>query len=332
MTDDPSITSGSIRDDHVSRGQAVLIVRLLVGAFLVYLLLDLVRPRRQPDEPTLAVLRQLKLSDSLGQTLAIPPRLLIAVAVGIVTGLVLQALATNARFAEGRRAVALTWATMAAMLGPFALVSLVMLAVFGSDPLVVVGCAASSGFVLWLLHHCQGFARLPARMPLAAFGWGALIVFGLSRVYNAMALGVIDGYLGTGTRSLPGGVVVLRGVGLQQTDMLMVHMGVVVGVVTAAGVLLLLIVFRHRVTDAVSGLVLGAAIGLGYNFTESLPVIRLYGLLSWATGATGGFQYWIRQSIGLLGGHVTLCALLGAAVGLAVQTRGRGRRVLIVGA
>ncbi|MBB4917502.1 PrsW family glutamic-type intramembrane protease [Streptosporangium saharense] len=315
MTDDLSITSGSVRDD-ASRRRALLIVRLLVGVFLVYLLLDLVRPRRQPDEPVLAVLRQLKLSDSLGQTLSIPPRLLAAVAVGIVTGLILQALAANARFAGGRRVVVLTWATMAAMLGPFALVSLVMLIVFGSSLPVVVACAASSAFVLWLLHHCQGFARLPVRMLLAAFGWGALIVFGLSRVYNAMALGVIDGYLGTPS----------------ELDMLVVHMGVVVGVVTVAGVLLSLIVFRHRVTDAVSGLVLGAAIGLGYNFTESVPLIQVYGLLSWVTGATGGFQYWIRQSIGLLGGHVTFCALLGAAVGLAVQTRGRGRRVLIVGA
>lgn len=47
---------------------------------------------------------------------------------------------------------------------------------------------------------------------------------------------------------------------------------------------------------------------------------------------TGGFEYWIRQSIGLVGGPVTFGALLGAGLGLAAQARRRGQRVLIAGA
>lgn len=318
---------GRIRDDSLVRARALLIARLAIALYLVELLLNLTRPHVLRGEPTLSIFQRLPGgSGSLGRLLSMPRAVFWAVLAGIVVGAVIQGVVLITR-PQGRRAVTATWAILVALLGPFSLISL---AAAGAFPLVALLCLPSTAFVLWLLHHGQRFARVPLPMLLAAFGWGALIVFGLGRAYTGLAFGTLNGYLAKGT-----GTDLSRQLSTQYRllDIGVVHLAAVDTLITAAGVLLLLLLFRHRVTDALTGLILGAAAGLGYNFVESVLLVKLYGSLSMFTGATSGFEYWIRQSIGLLGGQVTFGALAGAGLGIAARAPTvRARRLVAGGA
>lgn len=321
---DTATSAGPVRDDAVTRGRALLIARLVIGLYLVELLLNLTRPHLQANEPVLSIFQSGQgLSGQLGRLFSMPETVFWIVLAGIVVGFLLQIYAAITR-PEGRRARILTWATLIALLGPFGLIPLAVIAAF---PLPALACVPSTAFVVWLLHHGQRFARLPLPVLLIAVGWGALGVFGLGRAYTGLAYGTLNGYLGAGAipaSGAPSGAFTQAIADQYRViDYLILHLSVVNELALAAGVLLLLLVFGHRVTDMVTGLVLGAAAGAGYGFVESAMFIRLFGMLSFVNGATGGFEYWIRQSIGLLGGQVTFGALLGAGLGLALRTRRR---------
>ncbi|MFD0690899.1 PrsW family glutamic-type intramembrane protease [Actinomadura fibrosa] len=310
----------AVRDDAEARARALLVVRLTIALYLAELLLNLLRPHVQPHEPALSIFeRTTRLSGSVGRLLATPRTVFWLVLAGIVAGVLLQVLVMATRPDE-RRARTLTWLTVAVVLGPFGLIPLTVIAEY---PLQALACVPGTAFALALLHFGQRFSRIPAMMLLAAFAWGALVVFGLGRAASNLAFGTLYGFMGDGAQS---DLTRLAERQYDALDVVVVHSGVVNALVVAAGVALLLVLFRHRVTDAVTGLVVGAAIGLGYNLVESTLIIRLFGTLSAFTGTTGGFEYWVRQSIGLLGGQVAFGAVLGAGFGLAAQARRRGGR------
>jgi RsiW-degrading membrane proteinase PrsW (M82 family) len=309
----------AVRDDAAARARALLVVRLAIALYLVELLLNLVRPHVLPDEPTLSIFQKTPGAGSLGRLLGTPRAVFWTVLAGIVIGALVQGFVLVTRPDE-RRARALTWVTAAVMLGPFGLIPLTVVLEY---PAQALACVPGTAFVLWLLHHGQRFSRAPLAMLLVAFGWGALIVFGFGRAASNLAFGTINGFVGkAGKASLTTQLKTQYGV----MDLAILHLGVVNALLVGAGVVLLLVLFRHRLTDVVTGLVMGAAIGLGYNLVESVLFIRLYGSLSAFNGATGGFEYWIRQSAGLLGGPVAFGALLGAGIGVAAQARRRGER------
>ncbi|MFB9834903.1 PrsW family glutamic-type intramembrane protease [Actinoallomurus acaciae] len=320
MTDGPQVHA-LVRDDALARGRALLIARLMIAVYLVELLLNFYRPHITANEPTLSIFQKLPgASGSLGRLLSLPPTIFWTVLAGIVAGVAIQGLAMITR-PEGRRAVVLTWVTLALLLGPFTLIPLTIVLAYPVQALV---CVPGTAFVLLLLHGGQRFARMPLPVLLVAFGWGALVVFGLGRAYSGLAFGTLNGYMGKPSGSL-GSQIKNQ---YRAIDLIILHLSVVNALLVAAGVLLLFVLFRHRVTDAVTGLVLGAAAGLGYNLMESVLFIRIWGSLgTFIGGATGGFEYYVRQTIGLLGGQVAFGAVLGAGLGVAVQAR--QRRALI---
>jgi hypothetical protein len=330
-TNTVAIASVRLRDDEATRGRALLLARLAIALYMAELLLNLTRPRVLPDEPSLTIFWKLPGQedmgplDSLGSLLAVPRTAFWGVLAGIALGIALQVVAVR-RSTDDRRARILTWATLAALLGSFALFSLTVIA---KSPLTALACVPTSAFALWLMHRSQRFAWLPVPMLLTAFGWGALIQFGLGRACTGLAYGTINGYVMKGTEI---GVGTGFGYSYRILDYTLLHLIVVNQLVAAVGVLLLIMLVRHRVTDVVTGLVLGAAIGLGYNFSESILFIELWSILSDFNGATGGFEYWVRQSVSLFGGQVAFGALLGAGIGLAAQARERWRRVGLVAA
>ncbi|WP_078606892.1 PrsW family glutamic-type intramembrane protease [Streptomyces flavidovirens] len=315
--------------DEVARARALLVVRLAIGLYLVEVLLNLARPRIAPNEPSLTIFWQLPGEleqgplESLGSLFAIPRAAFWLVLAGIAVGIVLQIIAVR-RPPEGRQATVLTWATLATLVGSFALFSLVVLA---GAPLIALACVPSSAFALWLVYRSQRFAWLPVPMLLTAFGWGALIQFGLGRAFTGLAYGTINGYLNKG---MEGGLTARLGDSYRVLDYTLLHLSFVNQLAAAIGIVLLILMFRHRVTDVVTGLVIGAATGLGYNCSESVLFIQLWGILGTFNGATGGFEYWIRQSVALFGGQVAFGALVGAGIGLAAQARRRSQRVRIV--
>ncbi|QKG25939.1 PrsW family glutamic-type intramembrane protease [Actinomadura verrucosospora] len=309
----------AVRDDPAARGRALLVVRLAIALYLVELLLNLVRPHTGQNDPILSIFQKAPGGGSVGRLLGTPRLVFWTVLAGIVAGALIQAFVLVTRPDE-RRARALTWATIAAMLGPFGLIPVTVLVEY---PAQALACVPGTAFVLWLLHHGQRFSRVPLAMLLVAFGWGALIVFGLGRAASGLAFGTANGFLAKGGKASLTSQIKSQ---YHVIDLVIVHLAVVNALLVAAGVVLLLVLFRHRVTDAVTGLVLGAAVGLGYNLVESTMFIRLFGSFSAFNGTTGGFEYWVRQSAGLLGGQATFGALLGAGIGVAAQARRPGER------
>ncbi|MFD7834291.1 PrsW family glutamic-type intramembrane protease [Streptomyces sp. NPDC059761] len=316
----------ALRDDRAATARALLIARGAIALYLVELLGNLTRHRLLPDEPALSIFYKLPselagmpgFSGSLDRVLSMPRAVFWSVLAGIVAGVLIQVFVAVTRQPD-RRAAVLTWVTLGLLLLPFGLIPLVVVVEYFP---VTLACLPSTAFVLLLLRAGVRFARVPLAALLAAFGWGALIVFGLGRAYTSLAFATINGYLSPSGSDL--GQFTRNQ--FRTIDLVIVHLGVVNALVIAAGVLLLLLLFRYRVTDAVTGLTLGAAVGLGYSFVESILFIKIYGSFGSFFGTTGGFEYWIRQSVGLLGGQVAFGALLGAGLALAARAR---RRALV---
>ncbi|MGH3379558.1 MAG: PrsW family glutamic-type intramembrane protease, partial [Actinoallomurus sp.] len=336
-----------IRDDARARARALLVARLMIVVYLLELLLNLTRPHVMPGEPALSIFMKVPKSterilkgsfnengvyDGYNRMMATPRLIFWAVLAGIVIGTLVQVFGMITR-AEGRRAAALTWVTLTAVIGPF---SLLTFATLVSYPLVALACVPFTAVALALLHFCQRFARLPLATLLFAFGWGALIVYGAGRVYTGLGVTTVYGYMFKGFLNAdgtiadqhllhdPNALASYNGKFYRFTDLLAVHWGVANVLVVAAGVVLALLLLRHRVTDALTGLIIGAAIGLGDNFVESTIFIKVYGSFGSVLGTTYGFEFWIRQVVTLFGGTVAWGALLGAGFGLAAQLR-RGR-------
>ncbi|MCX5215203.1 PrsW family intramembrane metalloprotease [Kitasatospora sp. NBC_00240] len=326
-----------LRNDRAVTASALLIARGAIALYLVELVGNLTRPRLLPDEPSLSIFYKMPsdltempgFSDSFEKLMAMPSAVFWTVLAGIAAGVLIQLFVAVTRQPD-RRAALLTWVTLGLLLLPFGLIPLVVVVEY--FPLTLA-CLPSTAFVLLLLRSGVRFARVPLAALLAAFGWGALIVFGLGRAYTGLAFATISGYMIPKDYLHPAGGDLdlsqfLRSM-YRTIDLVIVHLGVVNALVVAAGVLMLLLLFRHRITDTVTGLTLGAAVGLGYSFVESILFIKIYGSFGSILGTTGGFEYWIRQSIGLLGGQVAFGAVVGAGLTLAARSQ---RRVLVASA
>ena len=98
-------------------------------------------------------------------------------------------------------------------------------------------------------------------------------------------------------------------------------------------VLLLFLVMRNEFDDVVDGIVYGAAVGLGFNFMETLTYMtNLYAIFSpeGAGGIAAGFQWYARQVLGLFMGHATYTAFVGAGIGIARQLPSRRQKVIAI--
>jgi protease PrsW len=98
-------------------------------------------------------------------------------------------------------------------------------------------------------------------------------------------------------------------------------------------VLLLYLVMRDEFDNVVDGIVYGAAVGLGFNFMESISYMtHLYSLLApegaGAQAAVG--QWYFRQVVGLFLGHATYTALIGAGIGIGRQLPKVRQRLVVI--
>jgi hypothetical protein len=98
---------------------------------------------------------------------------------------------------------------------------------------------------------------------------------------------------------------------------------------------LLYLVMRDEFDDVVDGIVYGAAVGLGFNFMESVTYMtHVYAVYSVQGAGQAVFaaasQWYSRQVLGLFLSHATYTALVGAGIGLARQLRRPRHRVLSI--
>lgn len=184
-------------------------------------------------------------------------------------------------------------------------------------PLLLIVLPNPSGFALalpaavlsgWMLHRLQRHRRLPVAVSLAAFGWGATF---------AMTVGILLQQLHT--------VAVLTSYTGLLAEPLVLELAAPLWeeFAKAAGVLLIFGLVRSRYPGLVHGVVIGALVGAGFNFVETVRFAH-------TTFDIAMHHIWIRQWVGgFFFAHVLFTATFAASVAMAGPTRNHAVRLLL---
>lgn len=170
-----------------------------------------------------------------------------------------------------------------------------------------LACVPTTGFGLFVVRRMDRNKKEPWRLVLVAAAWGAIVATSLV-VWGETV------WEGSAQASL------VPGPGLDASIAFMA--GVLEELAKGSAVVLLFLVMRKDFDDVVDGIVYGAAVGLGFNFMESITYMtNLYSVFSpeGLGGFAAGFQWYDRQVLGLFFGHATYTAYIGAGIGLARQ-------------
>lgn len=168
-----------------------------------------------------------------------------------------------------------------------------------------LACVPPTAFALWTVHRMQRHRRMPFRIVAAGFAWGALLATGFAGYASLWYQTLAPDLLGVWPAVTTGGAL---------------YAGIVEELCKGAGIAILFILYRRRLDDVVSGIVIGAAVGIGFNFTETIGYMV----------QGGAFQHWARQSVGLFGAHLAFSALVGAGFGVGLQLHSRNRRRAVI--
>jgi protease PrsW len=179
--------------------------------------------------------------------------------------------------------------------------------------LSALACLPTTGFGLWVVHLLDRDEKEPWRLVLVATAWGAIVATSLV----IWAEGVFQ--LWSVNALVPGP-------GLDASNAF--SAGLLEELAKGVAVLLLYLVMRDEFHDVIDGIVYGAAVGLGFNFMESVGYMTyLYSLFG---PYAAGFQWYHRQVLDLFFGHATFTALLGAGIGIARQLPTRRKQVIAI--
>lgn len=181
-----------------------------------------------------------------------------------------------------------------------------------------LACLPTTAFGLWVVRRLDRNEKEPWRLVLVAVAWGGVVATALVIWANT----IVDQ---VATRTL------VPGPGLDSVTAY--GAGFFEEIAKGLAVLLLFLVMRDEFDDIVDGIVYGAAVGLGFNFMESILYMgHVYAIFApeGIGGVAAGFQWYARQVLGLFFGHATYTALAGAGIGVARQLRGPGRQVLAI--
>lgn len=183
-----------------------------------------------------------------------------------------------------------------------------------------VACLPTTAFGLFIVRRIDRNEKEPWRLVLVAAAWGALVATSLviwgESFWQAIAV-----------RTL------VPGPGLDASQAFSAGLLEELGKGTA--VLLLFLVMRNEFDDVVDGIVYGAAVGLGFNFMESITYMtNIYAVFTPenAGAVAAGFQWYARQVLGLFMGHATYTAFVGAGIGIARQLPGTRRKIIAIAA
>ncbi len=183
-----------------------------------------------------------------------------------------------------------------------------------------LACLPTTAFALFVVRRMDRNHKEPWRLVLVAAAWGAIVATSL--VVWAETI-----WESTAQHSL------VPGPGLDTSLAFMA--GILEELAKGLAVLLLFLIMRDEFDDVVDGIVYGAAVGLGFNFLESISYMtNLYSVFSvegfgWAAA---GIQWYGRQVLGLFFGHATYTAFIGAGVGIARQLPNVRQKVFAIAA
>ena len=214
------------------------------------------------------------------------------------------------------------------LLGLAALLWLLLIDVFiftgAAGPTVAVICALAclptTAFGLWVVRRIDRNEKEPWRLVLVAAAWGAVVATSLviwaESVWQLIAI-----------RTL------VPGPGLDVSTAF--SAGILEELAKGSAVVLLFLVMRNEFDDVVDGIVYGAAVGLGFNFMESVSYMtNLYAIFQpeGVGSYAAGFQWYARQVLGLFFGHATYTAFVGAGIGIARQLPDVRRKLIAIAA
>ena len=184
--------------------------------------------------------------------------------------------------------------------------------------LCALACLPTTAFGLFVIRRLDRNEKEPWRLVLIATAWGAivstsLVVWGES-LWDAIAVRTL-----VPGPALDASIAYSAGI-FEETS-------------KGVAVVLLYLVMRDEFDDVVDGILYGAAVGLGFNFMESITYMtHLYAIFQPEGQGldAAAAQWYSRQVLGLFFGHATYTALIGAGVGIARQLpRLRDRLVCI---
>jgi RsiW-degrading membrane proteinase PrsW (M82 family) len=188
----------------------------------------------------------------------------------------------------------------------------------GVAAVCAIACIPTTAFGLFVVRRMDRNEKEPWRLVLVAAAWGAIVATSLviwaESLWDTIAVATL-----------------VPGPGLDASSAF--SAGVLEELAKGTAVLLLFLVMRNEFDDVVDGIVYGAAVGLGFNFMESVAYMtNLYAVFGpeGAGGIAAGFQWYARQVLGLFFGHATYTALIGAGIGLARQLPSRRQKALAI--
>jgi RsiW-degrading membrane proteinase PrsW (M82 family) len=179
-------------------------------------------------------------------------------------------------------------------------------------------CLPTTGAALLLIRRLDRNEKEPWRLVLVAAVWGAIVSTSLAFWAEALwdllfASSFIPGPAADASTAYSAGIFEELAKG--------------------TAVLLLYLVMRDEFDDVVDGIVYGAAVGLGFNFMESIGYMtHVYAILApeGQGAAVAAVQWYWRQVIGLFFGHAAYTALIGAGIGVARQLPRLRQRVVVI--
>jgi RsiW-degrading membrane proteinase PrsW (M82 family) len=188
----------------------------------------------------------------------------------------------------------------------------------GVAAICALACLPTTAVGLLVVRRLDRNHKEPWRLVLVAAAWGAIVATSLvvwgETIWESSA-----------QHSL------VPGPGLDTSLAFMA--GILEELAKGLAVLLLFLVMRDEFDDVVDGIVYGAAVGLGFNFLESISYMtNLYSIFNvegfgWAAAA---IQWYGRQVLGLFFGHATYTAFIGAGVGIARQLPNLRQKVFAI--
>ena len=188
----------------------------------------------------------------------------------------------------------------------------------GVAAVCALACLPTTAFGLFVVRRMDRNHKEPWRLVLVAAAWGAIVATSLvvwgETLWESSAQHAL-----------------VPGPGLDTSLAFMA--GILEELAKGLAVLLLFLVMRNEFDDVVDGIVYGAAVGLGFNFLESVSYMtNLYSIFAPEGNGVfaAGIQWYGRQVLGLFFGHATYTAFIGAGVGIARQLPTTRRKVLAI--
>jgi len=188
----------------------------------------------------------------------------------------------------------------------------------GVAAICALACLPTTAFGLLVVRRMDRNHKEPWRLVLVAAAWGAIVATSLV-------------VWGETVWELSAQRALVPGPGLDTSLAFMA--GILEELAKGLAVLLLFLVMRNDFDDVVDGIVYGAAVGLGFNFMESVSYMtNIYSIFSpeGQGGIAAGIQWYGRQVLGLFFGHATYTAYIGAGVGIARQLPAMRQKVLAI--